>query len=110
MREGAPIRDIGSAGAEGSCVLRPEPPEVEVCIVLLGRGTVGGQLIAQLEATRDSLRAGQGVSTRLVGVVDRHGVHFEPRGLLVTDLPPRSWPNSMTSGRSSTAATSPKAP
>ncbi|HUM11386.1 MAG TPA: aspartate kinase [Myxococcaceae bacterium] len=64
--------------------------ETEVNVLLLGRGTVGGRLLAQLEATRDSLRRRQGVDARLFGVVDRHGVHVNPRGLLPSELPPRA--------------------
>ena len=64
--------------------------ETEVNVLLLGRGTVGGRLLAQLEGTQESLRIRQGVATRLFGVVDRHGTHVEPRGLRLADLPPRS--------------------
>ncbi len=64
--------------------------ETEVNVLLLGRGTVGGRLLAQLEATRDSLRTRQGVDARLFGVVDRHGAHVDPRGLTPSALPPRS--------------------
>ena len=64
--------------------------ETEVNVLLLGRGTVGGRFLAQLEDTREALRAGQGVATRLFGVVDGHGAHVDPRGLTLADLPPRS--------------------
>jgi len=64
--------------------------ETEVNVLLLGRGTVGGRLLAQLEETKESLRARQGVATRLFGVVDRHGAHVDPRGVRRADLPPRS--------------------
>jgi aspartokinase/homoserine dehydrogenase 1 len=64
--------------------------ETEVNVLLLGRGTVGGRLLAQLEETRESLRVRQGIATRLFGVVDRHGAHVDPRGLRLADLPPRS--------------------
>ncbi|RPH69073.1 MAG: aspartate kinase [Myxococcaceae bacterium] len=64
--------------------------ETEVNVLLLGRGTVGGRLLAQLEHTRESLRARQGVDARLFGVVDRHGAHVDPRGLGLAALPPRS--------------------
>jgi len=67
----------------------------EVNVLLLGRGTVGGRFLAQLESTRDSLRASHGIVTRLFGVVDRHGAHVNPRGLTEAELPPRA------SGRSS---------
>jgi aspartokinase/homoserine dehydrogenase 1 len=64
--------------------------QTEVNVLLLGRGTVGGRLLAQLEATRESLRARQGIDARLFGVVDRHGAHVNPRGLLPSELPPRA--------------------
>ena len=64
--------------------------QTEVNVLLLGRGTVGGRLLAQLEETRDALRTRQGVDARLFGVVDRHGAHVDPRGLLPSELPPRA--------------------
>ena len=64
--------------------------ETEVNVLLLGRGTVGGRLLAQLEETRESLRRSQGISTRLFGVVDRHGAHVDPAGVARAHLPPRS--------------------
>ena len=64
--------------------------ETEVNVLLLGRGTVGGRLLVQLEETRESLRARHGISTRLFGVVDRHGAHVDPRGLTLAELPQRS--------------------
>jgi aspartokinase/homoserine dehydrogenase 1 len=64
--------------------------ETEVNVLLLGRGTVGGNFLEQLESTRESLRQRERVALRLFGVVDQHGVHIEPRGLAVSALPPRS--------------------
>ena len=64
--------------------------ETEVNVLLLGRGTVGGRLLGQLEETRESLRRSQGIATRLFGVVDRHGAHVDPAGIARADLPPRS--------------------
>ncbi|HET9157155.1 MAG TPA: aspartate kinase [Myxococcaceae bacterium] len=64
--------------------------ETEVNVLLLGRGTVGGRFLAQLESTRESLRTSQGIATRLFGVVDRHGAHVDPGGVALADLPPRS--------------------
>jgi len=62
----------------------------EVNVLLLGRGTVGGRLLAQLEETRDSLLRTQGIRTRLFGVVDRHGAYVDPVGVVPGKLPPRS--------------------
>ena len=64
--------------------------QTEVNVLLVGRGTVGGRLLAQLETTRDALRSRQGIDARLFGVVDRHGAHVNPRGLVPSELPPRS--------------------
>ena len=75
-----PVRGGPIAGSE----------ERQQSILLVGRGTVGGRFLAQLEATALPLRASRGVATRLVGVVDRHGIHFDGRGLRVAGLPPRS--------------------
>ena len=70
-----------------------DPVEIEVNVLLLGRGTVGGRFLAQLESTRASLRATRGIAIRLFGVVDRHGAHADPRGLTEADLPPRGTRN-----------------
>jgi bifunctional aspartokinase / homoserine dehydrogenase 1 len=75
-----PLRREGMARAE----------ERQRSILLVGRGTVGGPFLAQLEATSAALRPGRRAVSRLVGVVDRHGVHFQPGGLRAVDLPPRS--------------------
>jgi aspartokinase/homoserine dehydrogenase 1 len=64
--------------------------ETEVNVLLLGRGTVGGRLLVQLEDTRTPLRRSRGVVIRLFGVVDRHGASVDPGGLVRGDLPPRS--------------------
>ena len=62
--------------------------QTEVNVLLLGRGTVGGRLLAQLEETRDVAASAPGQSlTRLFGVVDRHGAHVDPRGLLPSRAP-----------------------
>jgi homoserine dehydrogenase len=61
----------------------------EISLLLLGRGTVGGRLLAQLAANGPSLRDRHAVDLRLVGVVDRHRRLWEPRGLTPGDLPPR---------------------
>jgi aspartokinase/homoserine dehydrogenase 1 len=61
----------------------------EASVLLLGRGTVGGRLLAQLEANAPLLRERHHIDLRLVGVVDRHVRLWEPRGLHSADLPPR---------------------
>lgn len=91
MTRWASARRAGSAEAAGlEEPAAPEFPQTEVSLLLLGRGTVGGRLLDQLEATADALRTRQGVVARLVGVVDRHGAHFDLGGLRAADLPPRS--------------------
>jgi bifunctional aspartokinase / homoserine dehydrogenase 1 len=61
----------------------------EISVLLLGRGTVGGRLLAQLEANVPALRERHHVTVRLVGMVDRHHRLWEPKGLVPTELPPR---------------------
>ncbi len=55
--------------------------EAELHVLLLGHGTVGGALLAQIDAQRELLRRDHGVRLRLVGVVDRERVVFDPTGL-----------------------------
>jgi len=50
-----------------------------LCVVLAGRGTVGGALAAQLEAARPRL-AEEGVEIRLAAVAGRQSLALEPRG------------------------------
>jgi aspartokinase/homoserine dehydrogenase 1 len=61
----------------------------EASVVLLGRGTVGGRLLAQLEANGPLLKSRHHIDLRLVGLVDRHHRLWEPKGLHPADLPPR---------------------
>jgi len=84
---GVPVGEEDLRAVRGEPVARGE--ERQRSILLVGRGTVGGRLLAQLEAIAAPARTGRPV-LRLVGVVDRHGVHFAGRGLRATDLPPRS--------------------
>jgi aspartokinase/homoserine dehydrogenase 1 len=62
----------------------------ETSVLLLGRGTVGGRLLAQLEANGPLLRERHHIEVRLVGMVDRHHRLWEPTGLHPGQLPPRS--------------------
>jgi len=62
----------------------------ETSVLLLGRGTVGGRLLAQLEANGPALRERHHVALRLVGMVDRHHRLWEPQGLHPGQLPPRA--------------------
>ncbi|MGO9065740.1 MAG: aspartate kinase, partial [Myxococcaceae bacterium] len=62
----------------------------ETSVLLLGRGTVGGRLLAQIEANGPALRERHHVAVRLVGMVDRHHRLWDPRGLAPGELPPRA--------------------
>lgn len=62
----------------------------ETSVLLLGRGTVGGRFLAQLEANGPRLRERHHVDVRLVGMVDRHIRLWEPQGLRPAQLPPRT--------------------
>jgi aspartokinase/homoserine dehydrogenase 1 len=57
------------------------PAPREVSLLLLGKGTVGGQLLAQLAAHGEALAHVHGVRVRLAGVVDSRRALFEPQGL-----------------------------
>ncbi len=62
----------------------------ETSVLLLGRGTVGGRLLAQIEANGPALRERHHVAVRLVGMVDQHHRLWDPRGLSPGELPPRA--------------------
>jgi bifunctional aspartokinase / homoserine dehydrogenase 1 len=62
----------------------------EASVLLLGRGTVGGRLLAQLEANGPVLKERHHIDLRLVGMVDRHVRIWEPKGLHPGELPPRA--------------------
>lgn len=53
----------------------------EINVLLLGKGTVGGHLLKQLEANAVALRERHGVSLRLVGLADRQRAVFDAAGL-----------------------------
>lgn len=50
-------------------------------VVLLGKGTVGGNLLSQLASARETLRATHELDVRLVGLVDSRNAVFDERGL-----------------------------
>jgi aspartokinase/homoserine dehydrogenase 1 len=58
----------------------------EVQLLLLGRGVVGGALLAQIAQQQALLEREHGVRVVVVGVVDSRGGRCEPRG-----LPPEAW-------------------
>jgi len=53
----------------------------QVSVFLLGKGTVGGQLLAQLSAEQPKLLREHDLDLRLVGVADSRHVLFSERGL-----------------------------
>jgi aspartokinase/homoserine dehydrogenase 1 len=53
----------------------------QVSVFLLGKGTVGGQLLAQLAAEQPKLRADHDLDLRLVGLADSHRSVFSERGI-----------------------------
>jgi len=55
-------------------------------LVLLGIGSVGRAVIAQLQARRDDIEARYGVHARVVGLADRSGYLLAPRGFEDTVL------------------------
>ncbi|XXF77029.1 bifunctional aspartate kinase/homoserine dehydrogenase I [Myxococcaceae bacterium GXIMD 01537] len=55
--------------------------ETEINVLVIGKGTVGGRLLAQLAQNAADLKARHGVSLRLVGLVDSRRALFDPAGL-----------------------------
>lgn len=53
----------------------------QVSLLILGKGTVGAQLLAQIDAQRAALEADHDVALRVVGLVDSHGSVFSEGGL-----------------------------
>lgn len=53
----------------------------EVNVLILGKGVVGGELLRQIGAERDTLRERHGVNLRVVGLADRRHVLYDERGL-----------------------------
>jgi aspartokinase/homoserine dehydrogenase 1 len=53
----------------------------QVSVLVLGKGTVGAQLLAQLGAEQPKLRARHDVDVRLVGIADRRGALLDARGV-----------------------------
>jgi aspartokinase/homoserine dehydrogenase 1 len=53
----------------------------EVSVVLLGVGTVGSQLLAQVHAQATKLAESQGLALRVVGLADSERMVFDARGL-----------------------------
>jgi aspartokinase/homoserine dehydrogenase 1 len=52
-----------------------------VSVLLLGKGTVGGNLLSQLASAHESLRSRHDLDVRLVGLVDSRASVFDERGI-----------------------------
>jgi aspartokinase/homoserine dehydrogenase 1 len=61
----------------------------QVSLFLLGRGTVGGQLLAQLRAQQTLLKDRHGIALRVVGLADSRRALFDPAGLPLEGLEER---------------------
>ncbi len=59
----------------------------QINLVLMGKGTVGGELIAQIAAHRETLEADHDLRVRVVGLWDRAGWVFDEAGLDPAALP-----------------------
>jgi aspartokinase/homoserine dehydrogenase 1 len=53
----------------------------ELNVLVLGKGVVGSQLLAQIDAQRAALEASEGVRLRLVGLADSRHLLFSTQGL-----------------------------
>ncbi|MBK9753723.1 MAG: bifunctional aspartate kinase/homoserine dehydrogenase I [Nannocystis sp.] len=53
----------------------------EISLLILGHGTVGAQLLAQIQQQQAALRKHHGIALRVVGLADRARALFEPQGL-----------------------------
>ncbi len=69
--------DGGQGSGSGDEPLRAE----RVSLLLLGKGTVGGSLLGQIERVEQRLRDHHGVDLRVVGAVDSRTAIFDERGL-----------------------------
>lgn len=61
----------------------------QVSLFLLGRGTVGGQLLAQLRAQQALLKDKHGIALRVVGLADSRRALFDAAGLPLEGLEER---------------------
>lgn len=61
----------------------------QVSLFLLGRGTVGGQLLAQLRSQQALLRDKHGIALRVVGIADSRRALFDAAGLPLEGLEER---------------------
>jgi len=96
-RAGVPVRAISQGASQRSisCVVDGADTTIavrtvhaafnfahaEISAFVLGKGTVGSSLFAQLHQQRDDLRHHHDVHVRLVGLADRSGALFEASGL-----------------------------
>ena len=57
----------------------------EVSLLVVGKGVVGGQLLAQIRTQQEQLKRDDGVLLKVVGIVGRDRALFDERGLDLTD-------------------------
>ncbi len=88
IAQGASERSISCVvdGAETAAAVRTVHAafnfsETELHVLLLGHGTVGGRLLAQVAAQAEALRRDHGVRLKLVGLIDRSRSVFDAGGL-----------------------------
>lgn len=61
----------------------------ELSLLVLGHGTVGAQLLAQIHQQQAQLRKHHGIHLKVVGIADRSRALFEPQGLDLERWQPR---------------------
>ncbi|MEM1025779.1 MAG: bifunctional aspartate kinase/homoserine dehydrogenase I [Myxococcota bacterium] len=57
-----------------------------VSLLVLGKGTVGSELLEQVASQAETLRAAHDIDLRLIGLADQRRLTFEPEG-----VPPSDW-------------------
>ena len=74
------VKSDGAIG-QGSGAGGAEPFTERVSLLVLGKGTVGGSLLGQIERVHERLRGLHGVDVRVVGAVDSRTAIFDAGGL-----------------------------
>ncbi len=61
----------------------------EVSLLVLGKGTVGGQLLLQIAAQQDELEDGHWIKLNVVGIADSKRVVFDEKGIALAEYKER---------------------
>ncbi|EAU68637.1 aspartokinase I/homoserine dehydrogenase, threonine-sensitive [Stigmatella aurantiaca DW4/3-1] len=77
-----------------SSSIQVQEPRTEVNVLLLGHGTVGGNLLEQLQGQQEFLERTQGVCLRVCGIVDTRHFLFQDEGISLSQ-----WRERLTSTR-----------